>query len=887
MNNKLDDYFIKNFSKVAEKQLTLLSFTARVHANDKCGTNGLPLTPNSIRAFGRFQYLKILNHKNLCRYVDIQRGSHDRLNVISESYSLKLSDLMADNYMYNLITIDSNRIYKWILDILNAFKYLHEKNITIKCFHIKNLLITSEMELKIANYGLFYITECGYCVNFPIAYPIYTAPECFVVEYLHMNKNKDHVYDDYWKNNNPKIDIWSLGIIILQLIYSVNIEIFEKISVKNIVKNMIDLIRKAKNDENLDAYSYYVQLFKIETKKQELIETKWRSIVNMIKLCLKVNVKQRATAEELLNFLDKENNIEILKQQHSAEGKSNFDDQFKNRIFHRNLRSSLINVNKKKVNEKTDNYDLWTNGTDKVYYLWRLTGVDCMQILRQNNNQFLFQLPSIIKISKLFVVENSFEYGLAVNYENAFDDKLMPISLDQLKERLKSIKEEANGITQMYINDSEKLQPLNIRETDIEYQYNRISLFSRYLYAYPYKKNELYRECQIDIPPHYRALTWAALLDVKNDIEDLYENINKEIITSTDRQIEVDIPRCHQYDALIASPEAHNKLKRILKAWVLSNDNLVYWQGIDSLSAPFVYLNFNNESIAYGCLQKFVQKYAKNFFLKDNSNVIHEYLASFSHLTAFHDPELANHFELIDFRPDLYAIPWYLTMFAHVFPLHKIFHLWDTLLQCNPEFPICIGVAILKQLRNILLNSDFNECILLFSELPEINIQKCVLDSLNIFNNTPRTCLYLCYLNAETEDNLEMSTINLKETKLEPCPRIGLKNLLSLIDTKLIVIDIRNKVDNLEDKLSKRKNVFKFENLNNLKLNGPFKSNDKLNLQPNENEAVLSLINLINQYPSFVKAIVSNKIESAVQLANSLIKLGYPKICVLHNFQDI
>ena len=44
-------------------------------------------------------------------------------------------------------------------------------------------------------------------------------------------------------------------------------------------------------------------------------------------------------------------------------------------------------------------------------------------------------------------------------------------------------------------------------------------------------------------------------------------------------KIEVDIPRCHQYDALLSSPTAHYKFKRVLKAWVVSHTNLVYWQG--------------------------------------------------------------------------------------------------------------------------------------------------------------------------------------------------------------------------------------------------------------------------------------------------------------------
>ena len=54
--------------------------------------------------------------------------------------------------------------------------------------------------------------------------------------------------------------------------------------------------------------------------------------------------------------------------------------------------------------------------------------------------------------------------------------------------------------------------------------------------------------------------------------------------------------------------------------------------------------------------------------------LLNKYVDSFQ---AFHDPLLFNHLDGIGFIPDLYAIPWVLTMFAHVFPLHSIFHLWD------------------------------------------------------------------------------------------------------------------------------------------------------------------------------------------------------------------
>ena len=54
-----------------------------------------------------------------------------------------------------------------------------------------------------------------------------------------------------------------------------------------------------------------------------------------------------------------------------------------------------------------------------------------------------------------------------------------------------------------------------------------------------------------------------------------------------------------------------------------------------------------------------------------------------------------------------------------VFPLNKIYHLWDTLLLGNPSFPLFAGLSILAHLRTELFStSDFSECITMFSDLP-------------------------------------------------------------------------------------------------------------------------------------------------------------------------
>ena len=97
--------------------------------------------------------------------------------------------------------------------------------------------------------------------------------------------------------------------------------------------------------------------------------------------------------------------------------------------------------------------------------------------------------------------------------------------------------------------------------------------------------------------------------------------------------------------------------------------------------------------------------------MRDNTKVIQEYLAVFQQLITFHDPELANHLADMEgqaFVPDLYAIPWFLTMFAHVFPIKKILYLWDTMLLQDSAFPLFIG-KILKKIifEKIIFFSNF------------------------------------------------------------------------------------------------------------------------------------------------------------------------------------
>jgi TBC domain-containing protein kinase-like protein len=121
--------------------------------------------------------------------------------------------------------------------------------------------------------------------------------------------------------------------------------------------------------------------------------------------------------------------------------------------------------------------------------------------------------------------------------------------------------------------------PLAIRERDVAYQYVRLHLFTQLLLHYPASHRDLVREANIDIPPLLRGPIWACLLGVRGDITESFDALDTFTESSTDRQLDVDIPRCHQYHPLLRSPDGHQKLRRLLQAWLVANPNLVYWQG--------------------------------------------------------------------------------------------------------------------------------------------------------------------------------------------------------------------------------------------------------------------------------------------------------------------
>uniref|UniRef100_A0A8D8B3J3 TBC domain-containing protein kinase-like protein n=3 Tax=Culex pipiens TaxID=7175 RepID=A0A8D8B3J3_CULPI len=789
-------------------RISVSTFFAKSHPSDECcGSNGLPLTPNSIGIYGRSQKLKgeALRHENLCQYLDVVRGKHERTIIVQEYAGSPLTETFIgeNNKQETLLRVG--------FQVLRALDHLNREGLMCRNLEPVHILISRDFGVKLYNYGLYYMTHSGKYVSFPIGNVKYHAPEVLL-----------------GSRENPKSDIWSLGMILAEL--ALGCKLWDTVKLSQVARKVLAFVSISNVFEKLAR----------EHKQFPLYQSLDPALRRIIEACLQVSPRKRPQARELLqdgafDFLREERFCEVDRQ-----GMTLLEKHC---------------------------------GLAEIYYLWQLAGGDVQQELKKEglikSEAPILSLPDLILLNGKSISPPKSQSFL-------HDGRIIFLNFNALLERLSRLPEEDYlpliYTTNAYLESPtfKTDLPLVIRERDTVYQFHRIMLLKTLLHGYPYTQDLLKSFAAKDIPPPFRGHVWACLLGVVEG-NGLYERLDKCSPTHTDRQIEVDIPRCHQYNELLSSQEGHAKLKRLLKAWVTAHPQYVYWQGLDSLTAPFLYLNFNNEERAFLSLYRFIPKYLHLFFLKDNSRIIKEYLVKFFQLIFFHEPGLAKHLHGINFIPELYAIPWFLTMFSHVFPLHKIFHLWDKLILGDHSYPLFIGIAILKQLKSTLLKSGFNECILLFSDLPDIVMETCVNDSESMYQFTPKSVTYRKFALHEEEPgefDLKYSDDDHGEVQAELYPRLSVYDLIRLLRDRPASVAILDLRSNLEHKKVAIENS----------VNVPFSS---VSLKESRLD-VLNVPRLEAYLRRKIVVVVATAHESAMLMAKFLVDCSVPYVCVLN-----
>ncbi|CAB0035912.1 unnamed protein product [Trichogramma brassicae] len=136
-----------------------MTFFAQSHPAELCGSNGLPLTPNSITILGKSQFLKTINHPNLCSYLDIIRSKHERTIVVAEYCGKPLASLE---------NLSMDKVIQIAYQCLVGLKYMNKFGLVHSHLSPENILVDKNGTVKLFNFGLYYMTDHGKNVSFPI-----------------------------------------------------------------------------------------------------------------------------------------------------------------------------------------------------------------------------------------------------------------------------------------------------------------------------------------------------------------------------------------------------------------------------------------------------------------------------------------------------------------------------------------------------------------------------------------------------------------------------------------------------------------------------------------------------------------------------------------------
>eukprot|EP01122_Echinamoeba_exundans_P012881 TRINITY_DN550_c0_g5_i2.p1 TRINITY_DN550_c0_g5~~TRINITY_DN550_c0_g5_i2.p1 ORF type:complete len:946 (-),score=79.65 TRINITY_DN550_c0_g5_i2:24-2861(-) len=847
----------------SEAVLGIKSFFARSKyriANGSLSNAGVgrtTLSP-SHTIIGRFQRLKSLKHPNLCAYIDILKGKHDRLFVVSEHYTCSLRRLIDRYQRDGRSGLEEDSIRRILFQILHALTSLNENGIRHRCMSCSNVLLDETRNVKLSDFGLYEMTCGGSLVAFPLGELRYLSPEDI--------SDSVSVKEHY---SSPKSDVWALGVLLIEMVtgscpfqpstmdskglYNLLLQIIQfcgtELSIPLLEKQMddlrhsdLELLRQRESGiagHTTSASASKPEMFAdidfisskmlhedreaahsvLSTRHTQTLAEWFRlpdfahvseDLKEFIEICLTIDPEKRPSPSQLLShpyLSDLFSELArhqtwvpkpfarslLLEKVHGEQSNISIVDSAAREGTETIARKPDKSSSSSRVSSPT--MSATAMSISELFLFWKASnqlGLEHELAPQLQIAPPILRLPTLMRSQA--IAESDIRLVLQQHGQKdesrKYDPSFVSVPVSQLRH---IIAKNGRTIGQLAKTVDESDWSVEQKERDMAYQRRRVRLFKELLAEYPGSRSRILKEAQEDIPPSLRPQLWAAVLGVPTPIEckKLYDAIDKETEGPADRQIELDIPRCHQYHELLSSPLGHRRFKNILKAWVANNPSLSYWQGIDSLLAPYLSLNFDDEATAFACLQATIEKYSRNLFTKDNSVFFQEHLHTFKQLLLYHDPELGMHLHTIGFQPDLFAIPWFLTLFTHDFTIDQIYRLWDRVLVRDSQYPFFLSYSIMKQLRDILLPLDFNSCILLFSSLPSIDIDSFLHDADEAAQHTPPSVTMPNYVH----DSVDVSRwwerrVSLEELQQELFPRLNVTDLVSS-RFQFTVLDVR------------------------------------------------------------------------------------------------
>ena len=208
----------------------LSNINSKEYAMKKIDLNKFGNSFNLLQFQQEFNVLNKMKHCNIIKYFKFFTENNN-LFIISEFVNNKNLDKYLSLYEIPQKPIDENILWNIFMQCISSLKYIHSINIIHGNINLKNILMTENKIIKLSNFRILSLMKSN--EKFTNVKTPYMAPEI--------------------KNNNindPKSDIYSMGVVFYKLCYKNFPNLGEKKNDKYYSKEMEDIINSMIKDIN-------------------------------------------------------------------------------------------------------------------------------------------------------------------------------------------------------------------------------------------------------------------------------------------------------------------------------------------------------------------------------------------------------------------------------------------------------------------------------------------------------------------------------------------------------------------------------------------------------------------------------------------------------------
>lgn len=233
-------------------------------------------------------------------------------------------------------------------------------------------------------------------------------------------------------------------------------------------------------------------------------------------------------------------------------------------------------------------------------------------------------------------------------------------------------------------------------------------VFNNYNNIVKNKQNELTENITNGIPIEIRGMVWQILSDSNNiKLKEYFIN-NKNNKSSFEKLIKSDLSRT----SFIKNSQIRDKIDdlfNIIKIYSLYDLEVGYTQGMAFITVPLL-MNMESDE-AFCLLVKLMFTYGfRDMYLPEMPG-LHLKIYQFDRLLEDKLPLLFEHLKNQKIKSSMYAIQWFLTLFAYKFPLDMVLRIYDVVITEGLDSILKFAINLMIKNNDILMTLKFDELI--------------------------------------------------------------------------------------------------------------------------------------------------------------------------------